>query len=156
MVCSRGESLTHCITQMKLLNAIAAAAVIGVSVIAVNPAQASTKVITKNDYEECNKNWKSGQRACSLPGKKDIAKTGDGSQPDIPWTTGNGCPPGTRHYRTNGLFGLGARDIGCMSAYEAESLRRQNAQNFQNNLNRNRTRNCTTNLIGSTAYTNCY
>ena len=68
----------------------------------------------------------------------------------------NGCPPGTQHYRTNGLFGLGARDIGCMTAFEAESLRRQNYQNFQNNLNRNRMRNCTTNFIGSTAYTNCY
>ena len=66
------------------------------------------------------------------------------------------CPPGTRHYRTNGLFGIGARDIGCMTAYEAESLRRQNVSNFQNNLNHNRTRNCTTNFIGSTAYTNCY
>ena len=74
------------------------------------------------------------------------------------WATRNsgGCPPGTSRYRTKGLFGLGARDIGCMTAYEAESLRRQNYQNFQNNLNRNRMRNCTTNFIGSTAYTNCY
>ena len=74
------------------------------------------------------------------------------------WATRNsgGCPPGTSHYRTKGLFGLGARDIGCMTAYEAESLRRQNHQNFQNNLNRNRMRNCTTNFISSTAYTNCY
>ena len=74
------------------------------------------------------------------------------------WATRNsgGCPEGTSRYRTKGLFGLGARDIGCMTAYEAESLRRQNYQNFQNNLNRNRTRNCTTNFIGSTAYTNCY
>ena len=70
--------------------------------------------------------------------------------------TSGGCPPGTSHYRTKGLFGLGARDIGCMTAYEAESLRRQNHQNFQNNLNRNRMRNCTTNFISSTAYTNCY
>ena len=66
------------------------------------------------------------------------------------------CPPGTQRYKTNGLFGLGARDIGCMTAYEAESLRRQNVSDLQNNLNRNRTRNCTTNFIGSTAYTNCY
>ena len=68
----------------------------------------------------------------------------------------NGCPPGTRHYRTNGLFGLGARDIGCMSPYEAESLRRQNYQNVQNNINQNRQRHCTTNFIAGTAYTNCY
>ena len=68
----------------------------------------------------------------------------------------NGCPAGTRHYRTNGLFGLGARDIGCLSAYEAESLRRQNYQNIQNNINRNRQRHCTTNFIAGTAYTNCY
>ena len=40
MVCSRGESLTLHIKQMKLLNAIAAAAVIGASFIAPNPAEA--------------------------------------------------------------------------------------------------------------------
>ena len=41
MVCSRGESLTHHINQMKLLNAIAAAAVIGTSFIAANPVSAA-------------------------------------------------------------------------------------------------------------------
>lgn len=65
-----------------------------------------------------------------------------------------GCPAGQQFYKTKGLFGLGARDLGCTSAYEAESLRRQNVQNFQNNLNRNQ--NCTTNFVGNTAYTNCY
>ena len=40
MVCSRGESLTHRINQMKLLNAIAAAAVIGASFIIANPVEA--------------------------------------------------------------------------------------------------------------------
>jgi len=40
MVYSRGESLTLHISQMKLLNAIAAAAVIGASFIAASPANA--------------------------------------------------------------------------------------------------------------------
>ena len=41
MVCSRGESLTHHISQMKLFNAIAAAVVIGTtSTLATAPAQA--------------------------------------------------------------------------------------------------------------------
>ena len=40
MVCSRGESLTHHTNQMKFFNAIAAAAVIGTSFIAPNPAEA--------------------------------------------------------------------------------------------------------------------
>ena len=68
------------------------------------------------------------------------------------------CPPGKQMYRTKGLFGLGARDLGCMTAYEAESLNRQTLQSIQNNLqnNLNRTNNCTTSFIGNTAYTNCY
>ena len=41
MVCSRGESLTLHINQMKLFNAIAAAAVIGASLITATPAEAS-------------------------------------------------------------------------------------------------------------------
>ena len=40
MVCSRDESLTQRINQMKLFNAIAVAAVIGASFIASNPAEA--------------------------------------------------------------------------------------------------------------------
>ena len=40
MVCSRGESLTHRKHQMKLFNAIAAAAVIGTSFIAANAVEA--------------------------------------------------------------------------------------------------------------------
>ena len=40
MVCSRGESLTHRMIQMKLFNAIAAAAVIGSSFMAATPAEA--------------------------------------------------------------------------------------------------------------------
>ena len=40
MVCPRGESLTHHINQMKLFNAIAAAAVIGGSLISPNAALA--------------------------------------------------------------------------------------------------------------------
>ena len=41
MVCSRGESLTIHTNQMKLFNAIAAAAAIGISLSCSKPAQAS-------------------------------------------------------------------------------------------------------------------
>ena len=40
MVCLRGESLTHHKNQMKLFNAIAAATVIGTSLITATPAEA--------------------------------------------------------------------------------------------------------------------
>ena len=40
MVCSRGESLTHHTNQMRLFNAIAAATVIGTSLIVIPPAMA--------------------------------------------------------------------------------------------------------------------
>ena len=66
------------------------------------------------------------------------------------------CPSGTREYQKSALFGLIKGKTMCLSDYEAESLRSQQRQNFQNNMNQNRQRNCTTNFIGSTAYTNCY
>lgn len=68
----------------------------------------------------------------------------------------DGCPAGKSRYRTNGLFGLGRRDLGCMTDYEANSYRQQQIQNSINNMNTNRPRNCTTNIIGSQAFTNCY
>ena len=43
MVCSRGESLTTHTYQMKLFNAIAAAVVIGTSLIAANPGEAANR-----------------------------------------------------------------------------------------------------------------
>jgi len=82
------------------------------------------------------------------------------------------CPPGEKYYRTNGLFGLGARDIGCMSPYEAEMLRTQQLKNIQDSFKTTprttipemkmpeititRSINYSTNLIGRTTYTHCY
>ena len=141
MVCSRGKNLTTYIKQMKLITAIASAAVIGASFLVPNPANS-----------EINIGWSESD----LMTKEKIKGIID--NPAVPYAgrSGSACPPGTRNYRTKGLFGLGARDIGCMTAYEAESLRRQQAQNVQRNFQRNRMRNCTTNFIGRTAYTNCY
>ena len=48
MVCLRGESLTTHTNQMKLFNAIAAAAVIGTSLFAANPAEASRAILLEN------------------------------------------------------------------------------------------------------------
>ena len=136
MLCSRGRwAFTTYIKQMKLFSLVASAAVIGASFLVPNPATASVEELCKFGLGD----------GCS--GNKLNYR---------PKSSGNSCPPGTRNYRTKGLFGLGARNLGCMTAYEAESLRRQNYQNIQNNINRNRRRNCTTNFIGRTAYTNCY
>ncbi len=65
---------------------------------------------------------------------------------------GGGCPSGTREYRKTALFGLIKGKTMCLSDYQAESLNQQRIQN----LNNSRPRNCTTNFIGSTGYTNCY
>ena len=155
MVCSRGESLTTHRNQTKLFKAVAAAVVVSASLIPIQPAEAK-KVYSKEEWYECQKEIHV-HKACSLVPNSENQSRSNGGRPSFSTESwGNDCPPGTRHYRTKGLFGLGARDIGCMTAYEAESLRRQNYHNFQNNLNRNRMRNCTTNFIGSTAYTNCY
>jgi hypothetical protein len=75
---------------------------------------------------------------------------------EIPAPGGSTCPPGQQMYRTNGLFGIGARNLGCMTAYEAQSLRLQQQRNIQQNFQNNRPRNCTTRFIGGTAFTNCY
>ena len=52
MVCLRGESLTHHTNQMKLFNAIAAAAVIGTSFIAANPAEARNGWVHAGSYKK--------------------------------------------------------------------------------------------------------
>ena len=67
MVSSRRESLTHRINQMKLFNAIAAAVVIGASLIAANPGEAANRnrVCTFNNgygtpfkaRMQCDVNW---------------------------------------------------------------------------------------------------
>ena len=185
MVCSQGESPTHHIKQMKLFNAIAAAGVC-IGLASISQVNASEQTVTQQEYAECmakNKslselseaerqiawekalNWKPGDsysKPCRLPGKKSVARTGDGSQLDEQWVTENACPPGTRNYRTKGLFGLGARDIGCMSPYEAEMLRaqqrrntQQNIRDIQNSFRQPRMVHCSTNFIGSTAHTHC-
>ena len=43
-------------------------------------------------------------------------------------------------YRYNGLFGIGARDIGCMTAYEAERLKMQRQGAVLRNMQQNQDR----------------
>ena len=50
MVCSRGESLTLHTSQMKLFNAIVAAAVIGTSLITASPAQSRNGWVHAGSY----------------------------------------------------------------------------------------------------------
>ena len=117
----------------------------------------------KKDAIEKAKKWKPGDpytKPCSLPGTKTRARTGDGSQPDKPWVSDNGCPPGTRQYQKTALFGLVKGAKLCLSDYEAESLKQaqfQNAiTNMNQNMNRNRIINCTSNTWGSYMSTTCY
>ena len=144
-------SLTHHIKQMKLISLVTSAAVIGASFLIPNPANANGTIP-----------FPSPEEVSAL--KKDLKSR------DVYYIksrkinyNNNSCPPGTKHYRTKGLLGLGARDIGCLTAYEAESLRRQHYRDFENDIqnlqsdtNRNRTRHCTTSFVGRTAYTDCY
>jgi hypothetical protein len=43
-------------------------------------------------------------------------------------------------YRYNGLFGIGARDIGCMTAYEIESLKMRQQGAILRNMQQNQDR----------------
>ena len=52
MVCSRGKSPTHHMKQIKLFNAIAAAAVIGASLITAAPAESSILLDIRTSKEE--------------------------------------------------------------------------------------------------------
>ena len=88
---------------------------------------------------------------------------------------GRNCPAGTRYHKikSGGLPFKRTVAEGCFTDYEASNLkmnannahRARVQQNIQNanrqmwdniNSNNNRTRNCTTNFVGSTAYSNCY
>ena len=54
MVCSRGESLTHHMNQMKLFNAIATAAVVGAAFAVVSPsAQAQSDFHRRAAHAQC-------------------------------------------------------------------------------------------------------
>ncbi len=85
------------------------------------------------------------------------------------------CPAGTSYHKikSGGLLFKRTVAEGCFTDYEASNLkmnannahRARVQQNIQNanrqmwdniNSNNNRTRNCTTNFVGNTAYSNCY
>ena len=69
------------------------------------------------------------------------------------------CPPGTQMYKTKGLlFGLGSRELGCMTANEANeyNLRAAELRIMQKMFKPNYPSNCTTTVYGNTASTNCY
>ena len=53
MVCSRGESLTTHRNQMKLFKAIAAAVVIGGSLLIPNPAKAQYLDLSSLNFDQC-------------------------------------------------------------------------------------------------------
>ena len=85
------------------------------------------------------------------------------------------CPNGTSYHKikSGGLLFKRTVAEGCFTDYEAsnlkmnannahrarvqQSIQNSNRQMWDNiNSNNNRTRNCTTNFVGNTAYSNCY
>ena len=74
------------------------------------------------------------------------------------------CPPGKRQYQKIALLGLVKGKKLCLSDYEAESLRQAQVQNaitnmnqgINQNINRNRIINCTSNTYGGYMSTTCY
>lgn len=125
MVCSRGESLTHHIKQMKLINAIAAAAVIGGSLIAILPANASIQIDLEGDlktmvicndnepyiYANNNKTWNKAYSTSSFTKTADGA-VARGSCDLIVLDTGNEFPDDIPGYKI--LRGEKARETTSM------------------------------------------
>ena len=80
---------------------------------------------------------------------------------------GRNCPAGTSYHKIKrGLF-LARKTVaeGCFTPYEAAQLNmqadrneNQSRANVMRNINANQRRNvnCSTNVYGNTAYTNCY
>ena len=148
MVCSRGESPTHHTYQMKLFNALAAAAVIGGSLLIPNPAKAQYIDLSSLNFDQCMEKFESNYY-CKIFHKDGAA----GKAVSV-----NGCPPGKRQHQKTALFGLIKGRTLCLSDYEAESLRAQQQQNIQNNIRNSQPRfiNCTSNIYGKYVSTSCY
>jgi len=73
------------------------------------------------------------------------------------------CPYGTSPHQRKALFGLIKGRTMCLTDYEAENLRQQRFQAWQQlhqqnmqNINQNRSRICSTRLVGNYAYSSCY
>ena len=112
---------------MRLFNAIAAAAVIGGSLLIPVPADAGSCIARNADeIEKCrNEMMRSMQRGSDWKSPSDYASN---------YSSGN-CPSGTREYQKSALFGLVKGKTMCLSDYEAESLRAQRARDIQRTLN---------------------
>ena len=148
MVCSRGESPTHHTYQMKLFNALAAAAVIGGSLLIPNPAKAQYIDLSSLNFDQCMEKFESNYY-CKIFHKAGAAGKA---------VSDNACPPGKRQYQKTALFGLIKGRTLCLSDYEAESLRTQQQQNIKNNIRNSQPRfiNCTSNIYGKYVSTSCY
>lgn len=144
MVCLRGESPTHHTNQMKFFNAVAGVTVICLSVPASIPVQAGENYFSKVYNVEFNVDEV----------LEDVEEDEPVSTRSASSNSNHGCPSGTRMYRTSGFLGMGARDIGCLTAYEAESLRRQRTSSYRAPAYQHRQ--CYTNKVGFQYFTNCY
>ena len=152
---------------MKLINAIAAAAVIGTSLVAVNPANA-------NQFNECSSMGQVEKQNC-LRRLKKASNTSGGNSYKASRTASNNsyCPEGTSYHVIKRGLWLARRTVaeGCFTPYEAAQLNMQadaneNARrrgiinNMQRNLQMNRPRTCygTANTYGYTTYgsATCY
>ncbi len=76
----------------------------------------------------------------SSSGRKRASSSGQSQSTSSRSYRSDSCPPGQQMYRYNGLFGIGARDIGCMTAYEIESLKTRQAGAILRNMQQNQDR----------------
>ena len=115
-----------------------------------------------DNYSDCTlvgMNWDWDNNKCETMEEHGVKREAEINAYNESMRTG-GCPPGTRHYQKTALFGLIKGAKLCLSDYEAESLRQTQVQNaitnMNQNLNRNRIINCTSNAYGSYMSTTCY
>ena len=138
--------------------------------VEANPSLAMKK---KSEWEKANsknhkKRWSINEDEEERCFQKGYGYTWDGNEcrfsernlRNTPYLVKGGCPPGTRQYQKTALFGLIKGAKLCLSDYEAESLRQAQLQNaitnMNQNMNRNRIINCTSNTWGSYMSTTCY
>ena len=131
---------------MKLLSSIASATLLGITCLIAAPNQVKAN--------ECFGLYGSDLNACQLEQSKKTSaiKTID---------TSHNCPEGTRYQqiKAGGLIFKRTVAKGCFTDYQASNLK-INAQSAydartKSNLDQIRPHNCTTNIVGNSAFTNC-
>ena len=135
------------IKPMRLLSKIASATFLGIACLAALPKQVQAN--------ECSGLYGPDLNACQLEQsrKTPTIKTNK---------TSHSCPDGTRYQKIKAGGLLFKRTVaqGCFTDYQASNLKinaqREYEARTMNNLNQIQPHHCTTNLVGNSAFTNCF